>query len=635
MADTWLTAFTVSDFQDLLDLLKKHPDWRAALRQHILPDDLLEIPARRRRSAESQRRTDETLAALALRQDRLAAQLEAPTGRVDALNARTARATPVLWLDSGVNSEVTATAGVAARTGAHLLLEALARHGVDTLFGVPGHGAYPIYDALNDVAAIRPYVGRNEQGVTFAAEGFASATGRVAVATSVPRAGLTNAATAIWEANDMPSRLLFLLEADPSHRAILGPICRYHEIATSAEAIVPAVEGLLARLTRGRPGSAALEVPQAVLAGGVAAQPRAASGTATTHAIPASLPGIAEALVTAHRPLLIAGAPAADAPEALTHLAEALGAPVLVDGRGKGAIPDRHALALGMSWARLRPAEELVAAADVVLAIGATDAPIDVDEGSAIVAQRPTEWRARHLLQIDWDGARSGVTRGAAFGHVPTLLDALAGHIPPRRGDSGWEPGQMAAAREAFRRYAAETVPWALPLWHHLRASLPEETILCADSLVGLWTARLYPVDRPRSFLYPWGTGTLGRAVPAALGAARAYPHRPVVALMGDGAFMYNAQELATAALHGQKIVVLIANDDGYGAIKHNMTRMFGRSIAHELRNPDFVALGRAFGMRARRLATLDDLPTAIHDALDAPDSSIIELPLELRPPRF
>ncbi len=548
--------------------------------------------------------------------------------------APTARATPDLWLHSGVTVEVGTAAGVAARTGAHLLLETLARHGVDTLFGVPGHGAYPIYDALNDVPAIRPYVGRNEQGVTFAAEGYASATGRIAVATSVPRAGLTNAATAIWEANDLPSRLLFLLEADASHRSILAPICRYYEVATTAERIVPALEDLLERLTGARPGAAALEVPQAVLAGAVDPRSRPPS-TAPTRTIPASLQGIAEALVTARRPLLIAGSPAADAPEALTRLAEALGAPVLVDGRGKGSLPDGHPLALGMAWARQRPAEDLVTAADLVLAIGATDTPVDVDEASAIVAGRPAEWRDRHLLQIDWDDARSGVTRGTAFGHVPTLLNTLIEGIGTHRTRSEWDPGQFAVTREAFTRYAAETVPWALPLWRHLRASLPDDTILCADSLVGLWTARLFPVDRPRSFLYPWGTGTLGRAVPAALGAIRAYPDRPVVALMGDGAFMYNAQELATAALYGQKVIVLIANDDGFGAIKHNMTRMFGRSIAHELRNPDFVAMGHAFGMRARRLESLEDLPAALREALNAPDSSIIDLPLELRPPRF
>src|SRR5579884_192839 len=150
-------------------------------------------------------------------------------------------------------------------SGAHALIAALELHGVDTLFGVPGHGAYPIYDALNDFPKVKPFVGRNEQGAGFAAEGYSRATGRVAVATSVPKAGLTNSATSIWEANDQPSRLLFLLEADPSHKPILAPLSRYYGRADRVQDVAPTVHELMWKLRTGRPGAAALEVPNAVL----------------------------------------------------------------------------------------------------------------------------------------------------------------------------------------------------------------------------------------------------------------------------------------------------------------------------------------------------------------------------------
>src|SRR5687767_5874724 len=150
-------------------------------------------------------------------------------------------------------------------SGAHALIAALELHGVDTLFGVPGHGAYPIYDALNDFPKVKPFVGRNEQGATFGAEGYSRATGRVAVATSVPKAGLTNAATGIWEANDQPSRMLFLLEADPSHKPVLEPIARYYARAERVKDIVPAVHDLMWKLRHGRPGAAAIEVPNEIL----------------------------------------------------------------------------------------------------------------------------------------------------------------------------------------------------------------------------------------------------------------------------------------------------------------------------------------------------------------------------------
>jgi acetolactate synthase-1/2/3 large subunit len=133
---------------------------------------------------------------------------------------------------------------------------------------------------------------------------------------------------------------------------------------------------------------------------------------------------------------------------------------------------------------------------------------------------------------------------------------------------------------------------------------------------------------------FPYGTGTLGFGVPAAVGAKLARPGREVVAVAGDGAFLYNPQELATMLRHGQKLTVIVANDDGYGAIKHNMQERFGRATAHALANPDFVRLGEAFGMRALRLAAPGEVGAALVDALAGEQSTLIEAPLELKPPR-
>jgi acetolactate synthase-1/2/3 large subunit len=138
-------------------------------------------------------------------------------------------------------------------TGAHLLLRCLEAHGIRHLFGVPGHGAYPIYDALHDVPAIEPIVGRDEQGVTFAAVGYAWASGDVAVATSVPAAGLANASTPLLEATWSQDRVLFVLEEDPVHAGIAASVARYHEIVRRHEDIEPVVRELFARLRSGRP----------------------------------------------------------------------------------------------------------------------------------------------------------------------------------------------------------------------------------------------------------------------------------------------------------------------------------------------------------------------------------------------
>ena len=494
-----------------------------------------------------------------------------------------------------------------SRIGAHTLLAALELHEVDTLFGVPGHGAYPIYDALNDFPSIEPFVGRNEQGATFAAEGYARATGRVAVATAVPKAGLTNAATGIWEANDQPSRLLFLLEADPSHRPILEPLCRYYARAETPAEIAPKLHELMWRLRTDRPGAAALEIPNEVLNAPAAGDPR--------DGVEAPAPRVPQAgwiteaaakLSRAERPLIVAGPPAAEAPEALVRLAEALRAPVFVDGRSKGAIPDEHPLALGFSLSAERAGGRLLARSDAVVLIGDR-------------ADCPRE----PAVHVDWE-----------HGHVPATLKGLAATVEARA-SSGWTVDELDEVRRSPHEYAAERVPWAVPVWKALRAALPDDGLLFTDSLFGLWTARLFPARAPRTVSFPWGTGTLGHAVPAALGARRAFPERPIVAVAGDGAFLYNPQELATMMLYRQKLVVVIANDDCYGAVRDNMQAMFGRSIAHQLRNPDFLSLGHAFGMDATRLRDVDELEGALRTALAGDRSALIELPLELRPPRF
>jgi acetolactate synthase-1/2/3 large subunit len=524
-------------------------------------------------------------------------------------------------------ARASASTATARRTGAHALIGALELHGVDTLFGVPGHGAYPIYDALNDFPSVTPFVGRNEQGATFAAEGYSRSTGRVAVATSVPKAGLTNAATGLWEANDQPSRMLFLLEADPSHRPILGPIARYYAHADRVGDIAPAVHDLMWKLRRGRPGAAAIEVPNAVLNAADPHDPRDGFTEPPLSKPPGAAIAAAAAILSgASRPAIVAGAPATDAAAALVRLAEALRAPVIVDGRSKGTIPDDHPLALGFSWSANGPGERLLQRADVVLVIG--------DLAGAGVGTRDATRQSEQIVHIDWDNSGAGPTRAGLYGNVPSILTDLAAAVTARTADA-WSTPELDEVRRAPFAYAEERIPWAMSVWRDLRENLPRDTLVFTDSLFGLWSHRLFPTYGPLTLSFPWGTGTLGHAIPAATGARRAYPNRTIVAIAGDGAFLYNPQELATMMLYNQKLIVLIANDNCYGAILHNMTAMFGRSIAHELKNPDLLTFGHAFDMAATRLRSLDELPTALQAAQANPRSTLIEMPLELRPPRF
>ena len=524
----------------------------------------------------------------------------------------------------------------ATGSGAAALVDVLVERGVTYLFGVPGHGAYPIYGALTAEPSIRPIVGRNEQGAAFVADGWAWTTDRVAVCTSVPQAGLTNSATGLLEATLDGERMLFLLEEEPGHRDVLRSVALHYERAGSDAEIRPAVCRLMDRLEAGRPGAAALEVPAAVLT--APAERRGERPEPPTPELPDGrlLDEAADLLRRSERVAIVAGRPvvAAGAEASLLRLAERLGAPVFAHQNAKGVLPEDHPLALGATWSPTTVGEELLQSADVVFAIGPRSGP-------ATGARTPKQL-ARQLVHLDWDAAEQGEDQPARLklaGQVGATLDRLAeliGGDGPARA-CPFPPEQLEAVRRGPWEFAERRVPWSLPFFRGLTAALPRDVLFFTDSMVGLWIFRLLPAYGGRSFRFAWGngTGTLGYALPGAIGAKLAAPEREAVVIAGDGAALYNPQELATMLRYGQKLTVIVCNDDCYGAVRDNTAAQFGTSIGHELANPDFVKLAEAFGMRGVRLGAPEEIEGALRTALDGDRSTLIEVPLELRPPRY
>jgi acetolactate synthase I/II/III large subunit len=155
--------------------------------------------------------------------------------------------------------------------------------------------------------------------------------------------------------------------------------------------------------------------------------------------------------------------------------------------------------------------------------------------------------------------------------------------------------------------------------------------------MVGLWIFRLLKAYQGRSYRFGWGngSGTLGYGFPGGIGAKLAEPNREVVCIAGDGAALYNPQELATMQLYGMKVTYIVCNDDCYGAVRDNLNEGYGAPIGHELVNPDFMKLADAFGMRGIRAETPAGIGAALQEALAGDRSTLIEVPLELRPGRY
>lgn len=522
---------------------------------------------------------------------------------------------------------------------ANVLLAALEERGVRHLFGIPGHGAYPLFDAVNDFPSMDPIIGRNEQGITFAAVGYSWASGGVAVVAAVPGAGITNAATALLEATLSQDRVLFIVEPDPIQAGLSPVVARYCKEVASPDDVAAGAHELLDRLEHGRPGAAILAVSSSVLGRRTEARPGRRQGPTTFMPDEAVLAQAADVLSRADRPVICAGATAlaANATDAIVAIAEKLGAPVLTDGFAKGVVPENHPLALGRSWTEDGPADALVDEADAVLVIGA---PVAAAQNTVlwdprmITGGRSGDELERVIILVDWDETPTGSfpARLRVYGHVPSILRGLAEALPADA-PAASERDRHDEIRDVCRNYAAVRIPSALPALQAFAQALPPGAILLLDSLIGLWLDRLVQASGPRVVRFPWGTGTLGFGIPAAVGVQLAQPDRHVIAAGGDGAFLYNPQELATMRLYGQKATIVVANDNSFGAVEHNLQEHYGRSAAHELANPDFVALAESFGMRGIRLSSAEELATLQDIVLPGDAATVVEVPLALKPP--
>ena len=531
------------------------------------------------------------------------------------------------------------------RTGGEWVVEALAREGVRHVFGIPGVHNLAIYDALLRQSAITHVLARHEQGAAFMADGYARASGTpgVVVVTSGPAA--TNTITPLAESysgsipvvvvmSDIASRLvgrdLGALHEVPNQIDCFRPVTRFAEALTDGAAIPATLAGVFELLRTGRPGPMAISVPNDLLAAQVeAALPaRSAAGRPPCHV--ADVEAAARLLRDAERPLLITGGGviAAGAEKELTALARRLQAPVVSTVAGRGAISEDDPL-----WHSVLPDRRAtagaLAAADVVLAVGTKLGHRSMEKLGAGLGAEQT------LIHLDLDPSvigRQYKARLAVVGdarHGLAALIAALGTGPPR---DGWDRARLAALRaDAGPRFTREVADAIVAL----RRALPDDAVVVNDQ-TGLtyWMEHKFPVRRPRTFLYPTGSAVLGYAVPAAIGAKLARPDRPVIAVAGDGGFMFSVAELATAVKYRLPIVFLVVNDDRFGAIKYLQEKFYeGRWGEADLTNPDFVALAHAFGARGERLQGVEALPEAVARALAAEAPTLLELRMSLEPP--
>ncbi len=525
-------------------------------------------------------------------------------------------------------------------------MEALRTEGVRHVFGIPGVHNLAIYDALLRQSEITHILARHEQGAAFMADGYCRASGHPGVVVVTTGPGATNTLTPLVESyagsqpvlvvmSDIPSALigkdLGALHEVPNQIDCFRPVCRWAEALGDAQAIPGAVQGAFHLFRTGRPGPIALSIPTDLLTTSVEAQ---LTPGASGRRPPCEVRLIEEAssrLESARRPLIISGGGtvSAEAGAELQALARRLRAPVVTTVMGRGIIPETDPLWLGV-LPNKRATQPAIEAADVILAVGCRFAHRSTRGLLLNLAFRPDQ----ALIHLDLDATVIGKMYPTTLGIVGDARDGLAGIVKalgPGPGTSQWDWDWLATQRAARGpRYTKD----AERLITVLRDTLAPDAIVVNDQTgINYWMEWHFPVLRPRTFLYPVGSATLGYAVPAALGAKLAYPERQVIAVVGDGGFLFSVNELATAVKYGLGVVFLVLNDQRMGAIKWLQETIYGRWGETELTNPDFPALAHAFGLPGQRVERLDDLAQALDKALGHRVPALLELPLAIDPP--
>ena len=520
-------------------------------------------------------------------------------------------------------------------TGADAVVDILVQRGVSTLFGLPGIQLDPLFNAFYDARSrLRVINARHEQGVAYMALGFAQATGRPGVYACVPGPGFLNTTAALSTAYACHAPVLALLgqvateeigaghgvlHELPDQTAIVSGLTRWNGLVLSADDAPNLVSRAFASLAVGL-GPAAVELPEDVLRSPfISADAREAETLEPRGVDPGAIAEAVRLLEGANRPMIMVGIGAIDAGADLRAIAERLGAPVVSHLQGRGILNSRHPLSIGRA-----EAFRMWRDADVILAVGTR-----FNTPRRRWGLRP----GQRVVRIDFDPAQF---RRGAPPDVVVLADARVALAALAAGLGAKSPQAAARAQQIAKvkaEVAAEFDRSLAPQMSFLRAireACPEDAVFVADyTQVAYVATAALPVYAPRQMITPGYQGTLGFAFATALGAKVGCPDKPVVALCGDGGFLFTANELATAVQHNIRTVTIVFNDGGYGNVRRMQQDLYGgRVIAADLTNPDFVRFAQSFGAAARRAEGPQALSEALCWAVDQKLPVIIEAPV-------
>src|SRR5262252_4020822 len=544
-------------------------------------------------------------------------------------------------------------------TGAQALVAALERLGVDVIFGIPGGAILPAYDPLFDSAAVRHILVRHEQGAGHAAAGYAQVTGRPGVCMATSGPGATNLVTPLADAymdsvpvvaitGQVPSSLIGtdgFQEADIS--GITLPITKHNFLVTKPEDIARTVAEAFHLAGTGRPGPVLVDIAKDAMQ----------AMTEFTWPVSYDLPGYhpvtrphsrqvreaARMITDAKKPVLYVGGGVvkAQASDELRSLAELTGAPVVTTLMARGAFPDSHPLHLGMPGMHgTVAAVGALQKADLIVALGAR-----FDD--RVTGKLDTFAPDALIVHADIDPAEISKNRRADVPIVGDCKEVLADlvaavqqeHAHGHRGDHAEWWAQLDQWRAKYPLGYDDPDDGSLAPQHVIerigKLAGPEAIYLAGVGQHQMWAAQFIGYEHPRTWINSGGAGTMGFAVPAAMGAKVGVPDAQVWAIDGDGCFQMTNQELATCAIEGIPVKIAIINNGNLGMVRQWQTLFYDERYSNTnlgdkkaevagTRIPDFVKLAEAYGCIGLRCERKEDVDAVIEQAMAINDQPVV-----------
>jgi len=534
-------------------------------------------------------------------------------------------------------------------TGGQSLIDCLYKEGVRVIFGLPGVQMYNAIIPILDYPKMKFITTRHEQATTYMADGYARAVGKIGVAMVVPGPGLQNASAGITNAYASSSPVLIIsgqinrnkiakntgvLHEINDQMDIIKPITKWQTRVLEAKNISSEVKKCFFHLRKGRPRPVEIEIPPETLEEKCVLKKYNQPKIKPIYIKNILLKKATNILVKAKNPVIWAGGGVhlSNASKELLTLAEYLQIPVITTPEGKGSISDKHYLSIGSPQGRSTgnskdALRDFFYTCDVILAVG-----------TRFANSNPKPFQ--RVIQIDVDSNEIGRNHKNTFGllgDASKVLSKLLKKIKTKTKPKKKKNIFFNKMRNSRYDNPDNLVEPLASYVKALRNGIPNDGILVTDmTTIAYYTRIHYHTYKPRSYFTSSYSGNLGSAFPTSLGVKVARPNKVVVSISGDGGFLFNSQELATAAQFGINVIAVVFNDNAYGNVKRDMKEMFNnKSLGTELKNPNFIKLADSYGVQGIRVKNPKALEKTLKKAILLNKPVLIEVSLKETPSPF